>query len=461
MKIKKIKFKNKNIKINVYVIIIFIVLGLMVLFSITNLIAIIELRKQVELILNASTLKTNNVLPVSQISVPIKTQFITTNTPVVTNPIEPVFDAETKIYSNVTSEPFFGPYLIDSLKTNMRLDNKVTSMTFQPVYTFKKSKSCEESFCGLLNTAQKLYELSGQIYYGDKKIDLPSEVKDKKIVNFNFSQLDKKWIIGLVALENEREVGYVYLFDGQKLETLINSETPQQIKTQYNYTGGSISAGGSDNQFIILYSGYEGFGYLYNNGIWQNLSQYFGLRVTSGGFKAKVIRGGYGNLATWYICSDTVNKPKLIKLWQNNTSSIQGGIDLTEVFGNNTAICSSEGNREIKIARDDGLYSFVDKGFNNSHAYTYQSINLSDFIDKKIVSVQLRSYFINAPVNLYNLAVSTDLTNWQLSDDGVFNFDNSSQNTFYIKANFKTGNAEYSPWFSGVEIISYTAKDLK
>ena len=446
-------------------IIIFIILGLIVIFSIINLISIVELRKQVELILNSSSvntahLKTNSSVSLVKPFVATDNSVVTTDIPTITNPEEPIYDAATKSYSNVTSEPFFGSYLIDSLKTNMRLDNKVTSMTFSPVYTFKKSKSCDESFCNLLNPAQKLYELGGQVYYGDKKIDLPQELKDKKIVNFNFSQLNEKWIIGLVTLENDMEVGYVYLFDGQKLETLINSETPQQLKTVYKYTGGSISAGGSDSQFIILYSGFEGLGYLYNNGIWQNLSQYFGLRVTGGGFKARVIRGGYGNLANWYICSDTVNKPKLIKLWQNNTSSIQGAIDLTEILGSDTSICAPEGNREIKIAREDGLYSFVDKGFDNSHAYTYQSINLSDFIDKKITSVRLRSYFINAPANLYTLSVSTDLVDWQTGKNDIFNFENSSSSAFYLKADFKTGNTDYSPWFSGVDIISYTAQDL-
>jgi len=480
---RKIKLiKNIDIKINLFILVIFIILSLVVIFFMTNLIAIIELRKQVSSILGNSSVTYNlkpsvatSTLPVtanvdtsiveSAPQVPVSYDSLVASS--TNNPYNTATNnATTQTYSNVTAEPFFGSYLVDSAKTTMRLDELVTAMTFKPVYSFKKDKNCTDSFCGLLASRDaSLSEANGQIFYKNIKINLPSELQDKKIVNFTFSLLSTKWIVGIVTNENNQEVGYAYLFDGQNLKPLITSDTLHQIKTQYQYTGGSVSAGGSDSQFIILYSGYEGIGYLYNNGSWQDLSSYFGLRVTRGGFKAKIIRGGAGNSANWYVCSDTTDKPKLIKLWQNNTSNIQGSIDLSTILDGGTAICASKGSRELSITRnitgENSLYTFIDKGFDNSHTYKYQSVNLSDYTDKKITSVQLRSYTINAPTNLYTLSISTDLVNWQSNSNCDFNFKNLPLATFYVKVDFKNREADYSPWFGGLELISYTAQDMK
>ncbi len=461
---KKIKLEDiKNIKHKYFLMCLAVVFVITILFSVIKLFEIFQLRKQLGIILDYCSI-TNHLQSGDDINKPEGS--VATDIPVTTNYTTPVTPPDpNQVYSNVTAEPFFNPLLIDAAKTNMQLDDVVTAMTFLPVYTFKKQKNCTNSFCGIsVNQTQELREQDGQLYYKDNLIDLPTELKDKQISNFTFSLLEKKWVMGVVTVENGKEVGYVYLFDGKNMEALITSDTEHQIKTQYDFKTGSISAGGSDNQFIILYSGYEGLGYLYNKGAWQDLSQYFGLRVTNGGFKARILRGGSGNTANWYICSDTTDKPRLIKLWQNNSVNIQGSISLSKILEEGTAICSLKGNRELNIARsfagEDSLFSFVDKGFNNSHAYHYQSINLSNFTDKRIVNVELKEYSINAPVNLYSLAVSNDAIKWQSNSDNDYKFEDSTSTAFYVKADFKTRDAEYSPWFSKINLISYMAKSI-
>lgn len=475
---QKIKLiKDKGLDKNLYIIYIFLVLVAVAFFSAANLITAVELHKQTKIILteafkiNPTEPQNNNqVLPSAETIISTVAAAASDTTPPPTSP--PVINFS-NTYTNATAEPFFGTYLIDSSQTTMHLDDVVTALTFEPVYDLSRQQDCAEPLCGLRDQGNPsclpqgcLSETNGELYYQDKKIALPDEFRYKTITNFTFSPLDTKWVVGIVISEGRQEVGYAYLFDGSKLQPLITDNTIPQIKTQHGYGGGKISAGGSDQQFIILYSGYEGIGFLYNNGSWQNLSAFFGLRVTKGGFKSKIIKGGSGNLASWYVCSEDLAKPKLIKLWQNDTNNIQGSIDLSTSLGQGAAICAPQGDRAIKIARSvsgqNSLYIFKDQGFKNSNNYRYQSANLNDNVGQKIISVHLNSYTINARPELYSLAFSTDGENWQPNTDSGVIFDNKKNlDTFYIKAEFKTDGAEYSPWFGGLDIISYTVENKK
>ena len=459
MALEKIdKIRNKKIKANLYVVFILLILFLMALFSAANLITIIELRKQVNLVIN--DVSDNQVIKKDD------SLLVTTTPPVIPTPPDDF------IYSNMTTDQFFGSTFIDGSKTDMRLDDQVNALTYLPVYNFNYEKDCNDSFCGFLKQENLscldkgcLTKKDGEIYFKNNKIELPGELKDKKIINFTFNPLSTKWVIGVVFGEGGEEVGYAYLFDGNKLTPLITDKTAQKIKTRYGHLGGSISAGGSDKQFIILYSGYEGIGYLYNNGFWQDLSQYFSLRTVKGGFKSKIIKGGAGKSAVWFICSNEIDKPRLIKLWQNGTDNIQGVINLSNILEDEPAICAPKGSREINIARtisgQDVLYTFGDRGFNNSKPYHYQSVNLSDYKGKIILTVRLSSYVINAKPNSYSLAVSPDGINWKSNNDKDIDLKEANSDSFYIKGDFKTSDSEYSPWFGGIKLISYTAQNRK
>jgi hypothetical protein len=379
------------------------------------------------------------------------------------NVIYPAAVPTPKIYFNGTSEPFFNSDSINLDRTNLFLDKLVTALTFNPDYSFEYQNDCKLPYCGQRKTDNSvcikndcLMEIGGQISYKDKNINLPTELQGKNITNINLSALTSKWIIGFIISEGEQESGYVYSFNGTKLEPLITSTTEQKIITKYSHAGGSISAGGSDNQFMILYSGYEGFAYIYNRGDWQDISRYFGLRVTDGGFKSKIIRGGSDKLATWYVCSDDTSKSKLIKLWQNNTDNIQGAIDLSFVLNGESVVCSYKNDRELNIYGNK-YYVFSDNGFKNNSNYYYQSTNLNTSSDRKIISVTLNDYVINARPNSYSIFISLDGVNWQpyLGKELKVNND-KNLSTVYVKADFKTGNSEYSPWFGGMDIISFS-----
>ena len=464
---KKINvIKTKNTETKIFLAVVFLVLIILALFSAANLITVIELRHQVNLILsdvsNTKT-KTNQTVATSSTfySLPssdnIATTTSETSTPADANPnIEQekaVSAIETQTekpaYSNTFSEPFFNAYFVDTANTDMVLDEAITAMTFKPLYELKYEKNCSDNSCGLEKTTEDI----------SSKIKIPAELAGKTIKNTSYNKLENNWIVGFVVSEGNQEMGYAYLYDGNSLKPLITNSTNQRMMTKYGYGGGSISAGGSDNQFIIFYSGYEGIAYLYNNGTWQDLSQYFGLRVTKNGFDAKIIKGGNGNNAVWYVCAEDGKKSKLIKLWQNNTSLIQGAIDLSSVLNNQSSRCFYKSNREINIVSNSNLQVFKDKGFDNSHIYYYQSNNINSYTGKKVIKIYFLSTSVNASNNSYTFFVSADKKNWQTVSEKETILDNKNLETAYLKAKFSAGASEYSPWFGGLDNIFYVAQD--
>lgn len=370
---------------------------------------------------------------------------------------------EIKKHHNVASESFFNSYYIDSKKTNLHFDNIVTALSFTPLYDYQEIRPCDEPFCGIkietetscLND-QCLVKKDLDLYYQNKLLVWPEELANKNVSQVNIHPLKSYWAVSFIFNEANQEAAYVYIFKDKKFIPLINNLTSLQIRTKYGRGNGYLSVGGSDNNFIILYSGYEGIAYLYNNGIWQDLSMYFSLRVTNGGFKSQIIRSGDGVGASWYVCGGQYSAPKFIKLWQNNTNQIQGALDLSSVIGAGEIACRLSNDKEIDIAKAGSLARFTDKGFDNSHDYLYESSNFNNMADKKVVNAQLRDYTIHAPQGAYQIYLSNNKADWQIFNGELINFTTPDLG-LYFKAEFKAGNNYYSPWFNGLESIFYQA----
>lgn len=368
-------------------------------------------------------------------------------------------------YYNLASDSFFNSYQIDWEKTNMHYDEEVTALTFKPLYEFKKVETCSSPFCGLdedkNNSCLNGYCLSvvgNTIYYKNNKINNPSDLKEKDILKVGVNLLQTKWIISFIFSEDGQERVYLYFFTDGEFIPLINQNIPLEIKTTYGRGNGNVSVDGDDDHFLILYSGYEGIAFLYNKGIWQDLSDYFNLRFIDGGFKAKVIKSGEKENTTWYVCSDEGSRAKLMKLWQNNTLQIQGALDLSSVIGRDEIRCSLEEEKQLKIAKTGELFSFEDRGFDNSHDYFYQSVDLNDLKGKRMYEASLDYQVINTQQDLYHLETSSDKINWYNGLSGVVVFPEKGSG-IYFRVNFKSRDNNYSPWFSNLGIISYKGID--
>ena len=368
-------------------------------------------------------------------------------------------------YYGLASDFFFNNYQIDWEKTNMHYDEEVTALTFKPLYEFKKTGDCSTPFCGLDEDKNNsclnnlcLSVSDKSVYYKGKKIETPNDLKGKNISKIDIHLLQTKWIVSFIFNEDGQERVFLYFFVDEEFIPLINQNIPLEIKTTYGRGNGNVSVDGDDDHFLILYSGYEGISFLYNKGVWQDLSDYFNLRFIDGGFKAKVIKSGEKENTTWYVCSDEGSRAKLMKLWQNNTLQIQGALDLSSTIGRDEIRCSLEEEKQLKIAKVGELFSFKDNGFDNSHDYFYQSVDLNDLKGKRMYEVSLNSKVINTQQDLYQLETSSDKINWHSSLTETVVFPENGPG-LYFRVNFKSRDNNYSPWFSNLGIVSYKGID--
>lgn len=385
-----------------------------------------------------------------------------------------------------------GVYL-DKTKTNMYLDDIVTSLTFQPLHEFKKVKDCEDgdivsclpvsnmktpsiSKACLGNNCLEI--LNNRVYFNNKNLSLPKELRGENILRMSVGSLDNVWLLGVVVGESYDEAGLVFKFDGSNFSTLISRDTDTKILPEYDRLGGYIGFGGEDDNFLILYAGYRGIAYQVKDDSFYDISHFFGLRVTDFSFIPQILKTREGDESTWYVGSLTANKPKIIKLWQNGTSSIKGAIDLSSlIFKDNNlrkdisySFLPFTKEKSLYIISSGSLFIFNDLGFDNSHSYravsvnilndNYRSVSSATIKDLKISDRQENlSYVSNFSENdNIEIYLSNQTGKWEkVSYRENYYFLNSNGEELFWKIDFKNrvGDKYYSPWFDSFNQFNY------
>ncbi|MGI5827297.1 MAG: hypothetical protein ACOX6C_02550 [Patescibacteria group bacterium] len=358
-------------------------------------------------------------------------------------------------YSNIFSETFYNQYYINREETNLYFDEQVSALTFEPLYELVLKETCSVEDCGYKDERPDVYLEKNNWRFLGLSLPWPEEIKGKEIKAVFSDLLDKKYLVSFIVSENGQELVFSYFSDSRGRLTYL--DTAPKMTTRIGYGNGYVSAGGSDEQFIIFYSGYEGLGLLYNKGDWQDLKQFFDLRVTSGGFVSKILKIGNDSEATWYLCSADKSE-HFLKLWQNGTSKIQGALDLSQIFSQKPFQCFVE-NNQLYFIEAGKKYLFADQGFDNSHDYQYQSININNYKGKKIQQLHFLRQSINAAPGSYTLFASIDANNWQEVVDNSLSFTNKDSDQAFLRARFQAGDKTYSPWFGGLENVFYIAVD--
>lgn len=344
---------------------------------------------------------------------------------------------------------------IDNNKTNMFFDEQVTALVFPPIYDFKKLADCADKTC----------DLADLIFTDQSKIKkpnrTPSELIGKKIISSRLDRLSSKQVASYVVLDGEQERAYVYFLDGSEFSPIITSETESKMITQYGRGGGVVTVGGSDDDFLIIYIGYESFGFHYLAGELSSISHFFGLRVTDGGFNPYIIKQGEGKRSLWYILSLNSDKPKLIKLWQNGGNNIVGAYDFSYIFrglgSNLSAFKSGAGRGEIefilKSSTDSFSFSkFSDQGFDNSQDRVAASININTE-DHKITKARIKSIGITGDAEIFLADSDSNFIKVREEQEIKFSGDNS---TLFWQINFsKSNDLEYSPWLDHINYLDY------
>lgn len=373
---------------------------------------------------------------------------------------------------------------LDNKKTDMFLDTSVTALTFPPVFSLDKVDDQEvDSSWTTVGLKDSCYLSPSDIclevvdnvnlLYNKQRIDLPREMANEKIRRIDSSFLSSIFVLSFSVEEGVEERVYSYTFDGRRYRPLIGKDSAIKIVSKYGRGGGVMVAGGVDDDFILFYSGYEGYGYHFKAGEFVDISQFFGLRVVDSGFYPYVIKQGEGADSLWYILSLSEEKPKLIKLWQNETSEIVGAIDLSYIFkdfsgfklvafkeikekrGEFMFSFSSSDNSLSLGLKEAGTWLFKDGGFDNSTERRAVSSNLN-YTNTELTTVAVNELSCNANEGLLDFYFIG-------SDNNRLKFDFKNEikllpgnNALYWEAVFKPGKSlEYSPFFDHINSLQF------
>lgn len=362
---------------------------------------------------------------------------------------------------------------LNTEQTNMYLDDTVSALMFPLKYEFEVNLCGDDCDLGenTINTTANPDYLSD---LNKLPQPLPKDLEDKEIVAAKLSMLDNKQVASFVVKKGSEEQAFVYFLEDEKYVSIITDKTKEKIITKYGRLGGVAVAGGSDDNFIILYSGYEGIAYHYLKGKLYDASKFFGLRVTGGGFSSHIIKQGEGSDTTWYVVSLDRKKNRLIKLWQNNTPYIKGSADLSYNLSkelNNIEVIGISGEERGKIKyllANNTVITFSDYGFDNSQVRQVVSKNINTknypvykaIIKAMGVCLQNQddsSYHDDFPSSDVDIYLGDSMSNFKkVIPQNVIPFSGSSNELFFRIVFYPTpGDSSYSPWLDNVNDLGY------
>ena len=394
---------------------------------------------------------------------------------------------------------------LDKNKTDMILDSSVSALVFPPIFSLEligdgsdllnsslRSKerwifSEAKEFCAL-SPVNNCLEVKNEreVFYNGRKIDLPQSLNGEKIKRVDASFLSSKFVLSfIVEAEENQERAYAYFFNGRRYSPLITKDSDEKIISQYGRGDGIMVAGGSDDEFILFYNGYEARAYYYQAGKLSDISKFFGLRVSDGGFYPHIIKQGEGVNALWYILSFSEKKSRLIKLWQNASLEIKGAYDFSYIFKDFSAlkllafraspdergelefIFSVDENNHSLSLKNSGTWLFKDGGFDNSKERRAFSLNLNDkkaYVKKAYIEmISFNTGFgsdASAGNRISSLApelyfLGSDLKKIPAQINQEIFFDPTNRE-FYWEAVFKpASSSEYSPFFESISSLYY------
>ncbi|NLZ74516.1 hypothetical protein GX917_01245 [Candidatus Falkowbacteria bacterium] len=479
---------TEKLKLDFVIITIIILLFGLFIFSLINLLTILQLSKEwsaVKFIASpVMTVMRYHEEPSNKITVPevrdVQVEPLVTEIPREEN--------RDRWRYNVFGDGFSNSYYVDMGKTNFHYDDMANAFYFTPLYKKIDQGACTQTFCGFAKEEESEFCLAKNkqpcvSWAGGKLKYNGSEVKeftafftgqDKQLQKVSLYPLTNYWLIGAVWTEAGQELGQVWRFDGKNL-TVLDFEKRVPFVTRPGYGGSNIYFGGDENNYIVLYLGYDISAYqVVNNTLW-NITDFFNLRLADQGFVPQIIKQQQGKETFWYICSLTAGKPKLIKLWQNGSQVIRGSMSLGEDFfasEDESALCrlGAGGNLEIATAQKVDTetnyhqWTFIDQGFDQTHDYQAVSANLfsangvikmANFGGLSLCSADFCD--IGALDDRLIFSISNNGNNWSvpvIGEEYLFT-DSGSKLLWKLEASAEASKSYYSPWFSAINSVYY------
>lgn len=372
----------------------------------------------------------------------------------------------------------FTDYNVDPNKTDLFFDHQTTAIMFPPDYSWQviaKPISPEiENYFNTINfnnfegpysdsrciDGDCLNQEGNDLNFNGLALNIPQEVQGLDIRAVSIAALDKIWLVGYTIKENNVYRGEVFYFNGQAFTKIT---TPETIVSPYF---GLFGFGGNENDFLIIYGGYDGIAYHVEGVNMTNISKFFSMRMMAGGFKAEVIRTAYQDNINWYIYSSTLNRPHFLKLWQNRGTEIVGVTAFDRLLGSgaeSVALVSTSAEVDkvtlearVKVRSGYVWATFIDRGFNNTSGGILTTIPLAkDGLNSRIVIKTIENSYLdldNSSRPFINFLFSIDGQSWQTVPLGRnLDFVSPETNFYFLKILFPSCQDKfYSPFLDSI-----------
>lgn len=371
---------------------------------------------------------------------------------------------------------FSGVGWLDETNTNLYQDKRETAFVLPPALSWKKlvlnevegldsyqipaDGWAERESSGRYSRCiggQCLAERNSQLTFQGNPLILPAEVSGKEAVKVSIGSLDTRWLVGVVTKEKARYEGWVFSFDGSRFRKIFGGDGV--FGSSY---AGTLGFGGSDNDWLAIYSGYEGIAYRVRGDIpAENISKFLDIRVMNGGFEPVALRAG--TAPAWYVFSITPGNPQLIKLFQNNTNEIQGAVNLLPLIDSLQGVSLATfgiqkiGSDAVSLVAkvtggSGGWWQVDDRGFKKDRHYEVVSSNINNYATR-VVYARIEALDLKGQGAEASFFVSGDARVWHaVSPHEAFQFSPSSRELYWRAVFSPGGDLFSSPYFSGITL---------
>lgn len=373
------------------------------------------------------------------------------------------------------SDLFSGTAWIDEVKTTLYRDNEAGAFLFPPQFVWNpvednrmlaelgndigqnpNERACLGERC-LVVRGKKMYWEEGQ----KSVVVLYPGSSDVGVVRLAVAPLSSGWLVGVTRSGEKNFSARIFRFDGTIFENIFSDGRDAFLSPRDGYLG----MGGSDNEWLALWSGYEGqalrvrFG-----GAPENLSSFFGIRLMHDGFLPYVARVATRNSVDWYVWGIGDGAPRLLKMFEMLDGTVGGVIDFTPLLFNESvlkiiphAIVSGTtladflvridhtgGASEWKELRDDGFRS------DGTGMVVSKNIKTTQGTTRAAALSPLRLFEGGGAVRF---EFSVDGIQWTPFVSGTETQFTGSGRELYWRAQFKPGeNPRLSPFFEGIHV---------
>jgi hypothetical protein len=359
--------------------------------------------------------------------------------------------------------------------TDMYWDGQVGAFLLPPKLSLKVVENCDNQACnynihdrkwqGFCNQEACLERVDNNLFYDNLPLNLPQEFENENILSLDIGGVGGDFFLGFVLGQEFDEKLWVYRFDGNNFEAIIDDSSAGLEELSADRKGGRVAFGGINDDYLIAYTGYFSKILRIKGEEIEDLSEFLPLRLTSRGHYPQIVYSP--SSYSYYICNTDLKNPSLVKIWFDKDKNIIGSVDLRQMmFGTKARrlICDygdKSSHLNLYVLNNNDLWQkweFVDQGFDQEIVRQVISRNIQRD-DLLVKGVFASSYNVNSEKSsdeAYQLFFSNNEEDYLPAVPGRwFELETEGSQLFW-RIIFKTANHPYySPWFSHFSSLNY------